>query len=90
MISLRLILILLCIGVLCSTPVVSEKSKGLFSGIILDVALNLQIADTPDNPQYLQEEQHETTVDPHNASAWQNIGNIELKKQGLEGCEVCI
>ena len=58
------LILILCIVGLCISPIEAGKSKGLFSGDILNIELEAFIADIPDTPGFLEEKEEAVKENP--------------------------
>lgn len=86
MVPFRSVFIILCIAALCIAPVSSVKSKGLFSGEIIEALHQEYMSDVPDTPMYL-ENQGAIIVNPQNAEEWIIIGKNQLKAENWKEAE---
>ena len=75
------LLILLCIILICITPISASKSKGLFSGEILNIQLDEFVGDVPDTPTFLTEREEEVLTNPQDLKSWIDIGKVQLKSE---------
>jgi len=85
-ITLFLILILCVLG-LCISPIEAGKSKGLFSGDILNIEIEAFIADIPDAPGFLEEKQEAVRENPMDTEAWIDIGKAQFRSDNYYEAE---
>jgi outer membrane protein assembly factor BamB len=68
-----------CIFLLCISPVCADKSKGLFSGDILQADLDSFTSNVSDAPGYITDQQSAVDTNPQDTQAWIDIGKSQLK-----------
>ena len=83
----HLFMVLFCILVLSVTPIDAAKSKGLFSGTILDVELEEFVADIPDTPTYIAEKEEATRINPQDSESWIAIGKARMNAKQWQEAE---
>ncbi len=80
-------LFLLLIILFITTPAIGEKSKGLFSGEILQADLDSFTSNVSDTPGYLSDNQSGVQVNPQDSAAWMDIGKTQLKSGNWKPAE---
>jgi hypothetical protein len=69
------------------TPVIGDKSKGLFSGEILQADLDSFTANVSNTPGYLSGNQSEVQSSTQNLQDWMDIGKTQLKSGSWKPAE---
>ena len=69
------------------TPVVSDKSKGLFSGEILQADLDSFTSNVSETPGYLSDDQSAIQSNPQNTEDWMDVGKTQLKSGNWKPAE---
>ncbi len=78
---------LIVIFLLLATPIFAEKSKGLFSGEILQADLDSFTSNVSETPDYLPDNQSAVQSNSQDISDWMDIGKTQLKSNNWKPAE---